>query len=216
MFSKKHFINWFSLLFIIAAIIIIAFNFQLIKSHPVLIINNLFGAILLIVVYYTSDKFLNADEFDLFIVSLTFILGFISYFSFFPLIYYIVFLLFFFRNNVLRFLIFISAIVAFYFLIQKFMLGIINFEIFYWDFSVIWVIVLYILSIYTGWMVADIQEVYFGSGIIIFLWSLIFWLTNNSFGDISIISLITSIPFFIFSIRKYKVDKFLGKVYQEL
>ena len=181
MFSKKHFINWFSLLFIISTIIIIAFNFQLIKSHPILIINNLFGAVLLIVVYYISDKFLNSDKFDLFIVSLTFIFGFISYFSFFPLIYYIVFLLFFFRNNILRFLIFISVTVAFFFLIQKFMFGIITTEIFYWDLPLIWIIILYLISFYTGWMVADMQEVYFGSGIIIFLWSLIFWLTNNNF-----------------------------------
>ncbi|PIW70712.1 MAG: hypothetical protein COW08_00390 [Ignavibacteriales bacterium CG12_big_fil_rev_8_21_14_0_65_30_8] len=216
MFSKKHFINWFSLLFIISTIIIIAFNFQLIKSHPILIINNLFGAVLLIVVYYISDKFLNSDKFDLFIVSLTFIFGFISYFSFFPLIYYIIFLLFFFRNNILRFLIFISVTVAFFFLIQKFMLDIINFEIFYWDFSVIWIIALYLLSLYTGWLVSDMQEVYFGSGIIIFLWSVIFWITNYTFGEISVISLLTSIPFFFFSIRKYKVDKFLGKVYKNL
>jgi len=96
------------------------------------------------------------------------------------------------------------------------MLDIINFEIFYWDFSVIWIIALYLLSLYTGWLVSDMQEVYFGSGIIIFLWSVIFWITNYTFGEISVISLLTSIPFFFFSIRKYKVDKFLGKVYKNL
>ena len=96
------------------------------------------------------------------------------------------------------------------------MFGIITTEIFYWDFPLLWIITLYLLSIYSGWMVADMQEVYFGSGVIIFLWSLIFWLTNNNFGSISVVSFLSSIPFFIFSFRKYKVDKFLGKVYTDL
>jgi len=216
MFSKKHYINWFSLIFIITSLIIVFFEFQLIKSHLVIIINNLFGATLMIVVYNISDKFLDPNKFDVFLVALTFIFSFISYLSFFPLIFYIIFLLFFFRNNITKFLIFISVIIIFFSLIQKFMFGIITTEIFYWDFPLLWIITLYLLSIYSGWMVADMQEVYFGSGVIIFLWSLIFWLTNNNFGSISVVSFLSSIPFFIFSFRKYKVDKFLGKVYTDL
>ncbi|PJB00094.1 MAG: hypothetical protein CO128_01520 [Ignavibacteriales bacterium CG_4_9_14_3_um_filter_30_11] len=170
----------------------------------------------MIVVYNISDKFLDPNKFDVFLVALTFIFSFISYLSFFPLIFYIIFLLFFFRNNITKFLIFISVIIIFFSLIQKFMFGIITTEIFYWDFPLLWIITLYLLSIYSGWMVADMQEVYFGSGVIIFLWSLIFWLTNNNFGSISVVSFLSSIPFFIFSFRKYKVDKFLGKVYTDL
>jgi len=216
MFAKKHYINWFSLIFIIASLIIIFFEFQVVKSHPVIIINNLFGAALLILVFYIVEKFLDPNKFEIFIIVMSFIFSFISYFSYFPLIYYIIFLLFFFRNSLIKFIIFISLTIIFFFLIQKFMFGIITTEIFYWDLPLIWIIILYLISFYTGWMVADMQEVYFGSGIIIFLWSLIFWLTNNNFGIISVISFLASIPFFLFSIRKYNVDKFLGKVYKKL
>ena len=67
-------------------------------------------------------------------------------------------------------------------------------------------------------MVADMQEVFFSTGIIIFFWSLIYWIyNNNSFiNSTAAASFLISIPFFLSSFRRYKVDKFLGKVYKDL
>ncbi|MCH8943111.1 MAG: hypothetical protein IIA48_11820 [Bacteroidetes bacterium] len=98
------------------------------------------------------------------------------------------------------------------------MIGNYSGEIFYWDFSWGWITLLYLLSIYTGWMVADMQEVYFSTGIVIFFWSLIFLISNNNsfINSAAVTSFLISIPFFLSSFRRYKIDKFLGKVYKDL
>jgi hypothetical protein len=219
MFSKKHYINWFSLIFIAISIIIFSSNIQLLKNEPSVLINNLFGSILLIIIFFIVDKYLNPEKIDLFIVSFTFILSFISYFFFFPFGFYLIFLLFFFRNNLKNLFVAIFLIFLFDLIIKYYMIGNYSGEIFYWDFPFGWIILVYLLSIYTGWMVADMQEVYFSTGIIIFFWSLIFLISDNNtafLNSTATASFLISIPFFLSSFRRYKVDKFLGKVYKNL
>lgn len=218
MFSRKHYINWFSLIFLVISIIIFSSNIQLLKNDPPVLINNLFGSILLIIIFFIVDKYLNPDKVDLFIVSFIFILSFISYFTFFSFGFYLIFLLFFFRNNLKNLFLSFFLIFLFDLIIKYFMIGNYSGEIFYWDFSWGWITLLYLLSIYTGWMVADMQEVYFSTGIVIFFWSLIFLISNNNsfINSAAVTSFLISIPFFLSSLRRYKIDKFLGKVYKDL
>ena len=218
MFSRKHYINWFSLIFLVISIIIFSSNIQLLKNDPPVLINNLFGSILLIIIFFIVDKYLNPDKVDLFIVSFIFILSFISYFTFFSFGFYLIFLLFFFRNNLKNLFLSFFLIFLFDLIIKYFMIGNYSGEIFYWGFSWGWITLLYLLSIYAGWMVADMQEVYFSTGIVIFFWSLIFLISNNNsfINSAAVTSFLISIPFFLSSFRRYKIDKFLGKVYKDL
>jgi len=181
MFSKKHYINWFSLLFIILSIIIYSSNILLLNIGSNVLINNLFNSFLIIIIFFIVDKYLDPDKIDLFSVTFAFILSFISYSSFFPLGFYLIFLLFFFRNNLKNFFFSIFLIIAFYSLIEYLMIGEFKVDIIYWDFSMGWIVLLYILSTYSGWMVADMQEVYFSTGVFIFLWSLILWICNEKY-----------------------------------
>lgn len=218
MFSKKHYINWFSLIFIAISTIILFSNTRLLKDASSVLINNLLGSILLIIIFFIVDKYINPGKIDIFIVSFAFILSFISYFSYFTFGFYLIFLLFFFRNNLKVLFVTVFLILLFDLIIKYYMIGNYNGEIFYWGFSWGWITLLYLLSIYVGWMVADMQEVYFSTGIIIFFWSLIFWISNNTtfLNSMATASFLISIPFFLSSFRRYKVDKSLGKVYKDL
>ncbi len=142
---------------------------------------------------------------------------------------YIIAVLYFFRNDLMKGVYF-SLIV-----INTFLLLIIPF--FLWNSEIFinngpfaiqmlylptgYLIFFFILSIYTGWIVSDFQELLFSSAIIIFMIvTLSFILTINETGFYSafyqdrfdISYYIFTIPFFILSIKEYRVDKFLGKV----
>ena len=72
----------------------------------------------------------------------------------------------------------------------------------------VWIyILLFIVVVYTGWMISDLQELLFAAGTILSFVSLIEFLGNTNYSD----GLILSIPFLILSIKEYEVDKFLGK-----
>ncbi len=72
-------------------------------------------------------------------------------------------------------------------------------------------------------MIADLQELFFSSGIILFLYLLIpsiskiiqlgFYRAVNN--ELEFSALLAVVPFFLFSIKEYEVDKFLGKVYND-
>lgn len=82
----------------------------------------------------------------------------------------------------------------------------------------VWIKMLLILiTIYVGWMVADLHEVLFSSGLILFLaFTLQLVFTINQIGwkssEIDFSLAILAIPFLVLSIKEYKIDRFLGKV----
>jgi len=76
--------------------------------------------------------------------------------------------------------------------------------------------------LYAGWIVTTKQEVYFATGVIIFVlvcisFGISFFSTSfsksvlNSGFDISYF--IMPLPFLIMAIREYNVDRYLGRVY---
>ena len=72
----------------------------------------------------------------------------------------------------------------------------------------IWMyIVLLVILIYAGWIISDMQELFFVSGLILFFTSVIIFLRGENYFD----EMVFSLPFFILSIKEYEVDKFLGK-----
>jgi hypothetical protein len=90
----------------------------------------------------------------------------------------------------------------------------------YYQIIPVWIIIsLFLLTLYAGWIVADLQEALFASGIILFLiYLLSFILLVSEFGwnknEIDLSLMIMAIPFLVLSIKEYKVDRFLGKVFE--
>jgi hypothetical protein len=85
----------------------------------------------------------------------------------------------------------------------------------------IWLIVIFIIvTLYTGWMITDQQELYFTSGLFSFLLAVLFIIYNSDNGLVnSLLSgsdylpqLFFAVPFCISALKDYEVDRFLGKV----
>ncbi len=83
------------------------------------------------------------------------------------------------------------------------------------------IILFVILMVYAGWIIADLRELFFAVGMIIFLFTLSSFLIEvwnygiynalfKSYFDI--VYFIFALPFFILSIKDFQIDKFLGKV----
>lgn len=76
------------------------------------------------------------------------------------------------------------------------------------------IIILFLITIYVGWIISDFQELLFSSGIILFaIISLSFFfqpLDKPLAYDLSLYFL--SFPFLLISIKEYKVDYYLGKI----
>lgn len=143
-------------------------------------------------------------------------------------IVYFLFLLFVFRNQIVKGMLFGAVSVV------TFALTLIPFiawnSVYFWSkgpFAIqflylpMWVIVIApFLLLYIGWMIRDTQELMFASGIVIFvLVSISFIIKTMQCGfyisviengyDISYFAM--SIPFLLLSIKEYKVDRYLGK-----
>jgi hypothetical protein len=177
--------------------------------------DSLTNAVLIISIIYILGKFVNVDKVNIKFIFLSFLFGAFLCTRMIAVIPILLSILFFFRNNFKNLLLFIllSLLVCFA-LIAPFIR---------WDYSLftlygpfagaiaelpIWVyIVSFVILIYTGWMISDMQELFFVSGLILFFTSLIIFLRGENYFD----EMIFSLPFFILSIQEYQVDKFLGK-----
>lgn len=178
---------------------------------------------------FIADKFLNSEKriLKLLITALLFGL-FLSTRGIVGIIY-IIAVLYFFRDDLLK---------GFYFsfiVITTFILLLLPFYL--WDsetfikkgpfaiqmlyLPVGFLIFFFIISVYTGWIVSSMQEVLFSSGLIIFLIVTVSFIItifdtgfyNSVYKDrFDITYFIFSVPFFILSIKEYRIDKFLGKV----
>lgn len=78
-----------------------------------------------------------------------------------------------------------------------------------------------ILTLYIGWLISDIQELYFTCGVLLFILVVISFfqsvLLNGFYSSVfndrfDISYFILPVPFFLFSIKEYSVDRYLGKV----
>jgi hypothetical protein len=72
-----------------------------------------------------------------------------------------------------------------------------------------WEIILYlVIAVYIGWLVSDLQEIFFAAGILLIISSII----NLPYIHYSISGFIFALPFLIFSIKDYRSEKFTGKI----
>jgi hypothetical protein len=178
-------------------------------------------AMLVVISIFLSERFLeNKLDWKFFLIAILFGITFFAQ----PFIgfIYLIYLLFTFRNNFVKGAIFCTTLLAVYFLSyllsEKDFIAMLSMPIN----SLPWWIIAMVLviSLYVGWIAADLNELFFANGLILFLIFVISFLIrffqlgwNKSMSDFSF--LLMAVPFLILSIKDYRVDRFLGKVLVE-
>lgn len=127
---------------------------------------------------------------------------------------YPLYLLYFFRMNFKKGIIFLSSSVLIgviiIFFLENSKKEFTN-QFFFLSAPLLLVIIIFAVSIYVGWILADLNELFFTCGLFLFFISFYFSFKSNYFQNISALS--ACIPFFIFALKEYKVDYYLGKIY---
>ena len=187
------------------------------------------NTVLVVSLFFLAEEKLNEHEKNVSFFVLALLFGFFLSTRLIVFLWFGMFLLFFFRNNLkngaiflaISFSVFLLSLIPFYLWNAEtfFSQGPFAVQSIYlpkWIYFVFPVLVLYV-----GWLIADFQELLFTSGVLTFLLvSISFLMTIGDVGvseaifnsrfDISYYVL--SVPFFILALKEYKVDWFLGKV----
>jgi hypothetical protein len=183
-----------------------------------------FSLIMLVIVsIFISERFLDNTKLDWKFFLIAFLFGLTLSAHLLVTFIYIIYLLYVFRNNIAKGVIFLLAMLAAYallsFLADKGYVTIVasTAKIFSTQIPVWIIILLAAITLYMGWIVADLQEVLFTSGLILFFFSVLSFLFRaadfgRSINEIDFSLLIMPIPFLVLSIKEYRVDRFLGKV----
>lgn len=195
---------------VVVLLILPAFYFELLSGG-----NTFTNAVLVIAVIFLMNKFIDDDKINIKFLFLSIVFGVLLCTRLLILIPFLLSLIFFFRYNLKNlFLFFLIALFTCIALLIPFIRwnhsGFIAYGLFTNNFAnlPVWIyILLFIAVVYTGWMISDLQELLFSTGMILFFISLIEFLGNTDYSN----ELILSIPFLILSIKEYEVDKFLGK-----
>jgi len=189
------------------------------------------NVIVVITLIFLTEKFVDPDKFNFEFLLYAVLFGLALSTNLEVAIIYGIYFLFFFRNNLPKAILFFSIVLfSFFMSLLPFILldsetffknGPFTSELFLAYMPAWSVAVLVVIVLYFGWSVADLQEVFFASGILIFVPLLILMAKNiagygfnnaliSNIFDLSYF--IFCLPLFILSIKEYKVDKFLGKV----
>jgi len=205
-FYKKELILRMSLVFFLPAI-----HYAFIFSSAELTVS-----VILISLFFLLDEFIDEEKTGLKFFTLAVLSGLMLCTNLLMLIPFIISVLFFFRKDFKKIFLFtFISLLACSLLLYPFMKW--NSEMFwvYGPFTnsfmqlPLWIyIVLFLVIIYTGWMISDLQELFFSSGVILFAVTFLMYLFNHS----HFAELIYCIPFILLSLKEYEVDKFLGKV----
>jgi hypothetical protein len=175
-----------------------------------------------IVFIFMSNKAINNEKYNLTDILVAILFGILMS-SFFELgIVTIIYFLYRYKNDIreFSFSIIISSIVFFLtllpFLISRNGLeqssNLFSSSIFLYVFPWWSIIFIILLTYYIGWIITDLQEMFFSFGIILFVIFIIEFITMDGAGEVTSNFLI-AIPFLIFSVKNYRVDKFIGKVF---
>lgn len=173
------------------------------------------NAVLIIAIIFLMKKFIDENKIDIKFFFTSLLFGIFLCTRILIIIPFLLSILYFFRYNIKNMILFVllSFLVCFA-LVVPFLR---------WDYSSfsafgpftdsvtnlpIWIyVLLFVILIYAGWMISDLQELLFTSGLILFCVSFVMYLEKANYAD----GMILSIPFLILSIKEYEVDKFLGK-----
>ncbi len=175
------------------------------------------SAAVLIILIFLSSKYLNPGKIDKYFILFAVLFGLFFSIRIEIVAAVIIYILYFFRNNIRGSSLFLEILLAVFlitiipFIIWNPVLFFVNGPLnssFILNFPWWGTIVYLIISVYAGWMISDLQELFFSIGILIIIPSLINLFLINA----GLSGLILSLPFLIFSIKDYKIEKFVGKV----
>ena len=174
-----------------------------------------FSAVVFVLLIILSYKYLNPSRVDKNFILFSLVFGLIFSVNIQVIAVVIIYMLYFFRNNLKELSLFSEILLAVFlvtivpFIIWNPILFFINGPLNSFFTVPWWVIILYLgLAVYAGWLVSDLQEIFFASGILIILSSVI----NLLFTDNGLSGFIFALPFLIFSVKDYKVEKFTGRI----
>jgi len=182
-----------------------------------ILLSALFILFMILTARYREGKKYNVDN-----VLISVLFGFLvsSYFEMIFIV--IIFYLFLYRNDLVKmltsflitFISFLATLLPFIKPQNEFLFhnSIFSNSVFLHVFPLWGIILLLLAIIYIGWIVSNLQEIFFSLGIILFLVSGVELLALGKATEI-ISNFLMVLPFFIVSIRDYKVDEFLGRVY---
>lgn len=176
--------------------------------------DTLANIVLVITTILLMAKFLDPDKIDIKFVFFSILVGLLLCTRVLVLVPFLLSMLFFFRYNFKNLLAFgLISILICLAVLAPFIK---------WDYSLfslhgpfsnnlatlsIWVyLLLLIVCVYTGWMISDLQELFFASGFIIFFVSIIFGKNESGISE-----LVIAVPFLILSLKEYRIDRFTGK-----
>jgi hypothetical protein len=178
------------------------------------------NAVILIILIFLSNKYLTPGKVDIKFISIAVLFGLFFTVKLEVIIVLIIYLLFLFRNNIKDGLLFFEIFIAVFLItIMPFILW--NPVLFFFNgpfslffrFSIPWweLLIFLVASFYIGWIISDLQEIFFVSAVLLIIPSLFNLLIKP---DAGLSNFIFCLPFLIFSIKDYRVEKFVGKVLQ--
>lgn len=169
---------------------------------------------LTIVIIMLMDKYLDADRVDIRFLFFGFFFGALLCTRLIVVIPFMLSLLFFFRNN-------LKNLVLFFLLSMLICLALLV-PYMRWDYAAftaygpltnslahlpLWGYILVFLAvIYSGWMISDLQELFFASGLMIFFTTILGGGNENALSR-----MIASVPFFLLALKEYRIGRFTGK-----
>ncbi len=175
------------------------------------------NAVILISLIYLSAKYLTPGKVDKNFIFFAILFGLFFSVRIEVIAAVIIYIFYFFRNNAKELSLFFEILLA------VFLITIIPFII--WNpfmffvsgplnsFFILdipwWGIVIYLgIAVYAGWMVSDLQEIFFSIGILLVIPAI----SSLFFKPAGLSNFIFALPFLIFSIKDYTIEKFTGKI----
>ena len=181
---------------------------------------NFLSAVILITLIFISNKYLKPGKVDIKFISIAVLFGLFFAVKWEIMIVLIIYMLFLFRNNIKDGLLFFEILSAVFlitimpFILWNPVLFFFNgpFSLFF-NSSVPWwgLLIFLLVSFYVGWIVSDLQEIFFASAVLLILPSLFNLLFVPEAG---LSNFIFCLPFLILSIKDFKIEKFAGKILQ--
>jgi len=193
------------------------------NSYPVILQNYLVTGILYAALIFAATEIIDSEKINLLTIIIAVLFGAIHLLANALIIPSLIFGLYFFRNNLKNLFLFTALSLAVFTLLNYFLLE--NNSSFnslagapLTTIPLFWKIIVIVVSIYAGWSVASLNEVFITGAFflcLISIISIVLLLQGSEFEKAILIGepfVVTLIPMAIFSLNDYKVDKFLGKV----
>ena len=193
------------------------------NSYPVILQNYLVTGILYAALIFAATEMIDSEKINLLTIIIAVLFGAIHLLANALIIPSVIFGLYFFRNNLKNLFLFTALSLAAFTLLNYFLLE--NNSSFnslagapLTTIPLFWKIIVIVVSIYAGWSVASLNEVFITGAFflcLISIISIVLLLQGSEFEKAILIGepfVVTLIPMAIFSLNDYKVDKFLGKV----